>query len=90
MRTDLNMNGSDEAYVGSVLTILLVPPRTPSLPSAAPELHRLQEGIRKQVDKMKLLWKSLSALIIVPSPEVGASMSSPSEACVPMSLCSRL
>lgn len=90
MRTDLNMNGSDEAYVGSVLTILLVPPRTPSLPSAAPELHRLQEGIRKQVDKMKLLRKSLSALIIVLSPEGGASMSSPSEACVPMSLCSRL
>ena len=33
---------------------------------------------------------SLSALIIVPSPEGGASTSSPSEACVPMSLSSRL
>lgn len=54
VRSDLNMNWSDETSVFSVLTVLLVPQRTPSLPSAAPELHRLQDGIRKQVDKKKL------------------------------------
>lgn len=74
----------------SGLTFLLVPQRTPSLPSAAPELHHLQKYIRKQVDKNKYLQNSVNALIVVSSPEGGAPKSSPSEARIPMSLCSRL